>query len=157
MPQRAPAHQAALGLRVLSIALGVFFLFMALDKLPWLGDRGLLTRQLTEWKASAPPPSRWYIDTIALPGSAVFAPLVLGGELAVALALLTGVQVRLAAVAGLFMVVNFHFAMGVMLQYGYLWNAYGPPVLVGLLALVVGGGELPFTVRLRPRASLASP
>jgi uncharacterized membrane protein YphA (DoxX/SURF4 family) len=135
----------------LSLALGVFFLFMALDKLPWLADRGLLAKELTEWKANAPPPSRWYLETIALPGAPFFAPLVLGGEFAVALALLSGVQMRLAAVAGLFMVVNFHFAMGVMLQYAYLWNAYGPPVLGGLLALVVGGSGLPFSVRLRAR------
>jgi uncharacterized membrane protein YphA (DoxX/SURF4 family) len=132
----------------------VFFLFMAMDKLPWLGDRGLLTRELTEWKANAPPPSRWYLETIAIPGSAIFAPLVLGGEFAVAVALLSGVQVRLAAAAGLFMVANFHFAMGVMLQYSYLWNAYGPPVLGGLLALVVGGRGLPLSVRLGARAAM---
>ena len=37
------------------------------------------------------------------------------------------------------MVLNVYFAMGVLLQYGYLWKGYGPPVLGGLLALVVGG------------------
>ena len=26
------------------------------------------------------------------------------------------------------MVLNFHFAMGVLLRYNYLWNGYGPPV-----------------------------
>ncbi|MGH9370914.1 MAG: hypothetical protein ACRD15_05230 [Vicinamibacterales bacterium] len=44
------------------------------------------------------------------------------------------------------MVLNFHFAMGVLLQYSYLWNGYGPPVLGGLLALVIGGARLPFSV-----------
>jgi hypothetical protein len=45
------------------------------------------------------------------------------------------------------MVLNFHVAMGVLLQYSYLWNAYGPPVLGGLLALFIGGSSLPFSLR----------
>ena len=151
MALRTSIGSPAAGLRVLSLALGVFFLFMGLDKIPWLGDPGLLTRQLHDWLANAPPPSRWYIQTIAIPGSAVFAPLVLVGELTVAAALLCGFQVRLAAVAGLFMVLNFHFAMGVLLRFSYLWNGYGPPVLGGLLALAIGGARLPFSVPGRMR------
>ena len=151
MALRTSIGSPAAGLRVLSLALGVFFLFMGLDKLPWLGDPGLLTRQLHGWLENAPAPSRWYIQTIAIPGSAVFAPLVLVGELTVAAALLCGFQVRLAALAGLFMVLNFHFAMGVLLRYSYLWNGYGPPVLGGLLALAIGGARLPFSVHGRMR------
>jgi hypothetical protein len=60
--------------------------------------------------------------------------------------------VRLAAVAGLMMVLNFHFAMGVLLRFSYLWNGYGPPVLGGLLALAIGGARLPFSVPRRTRA-----
>jgi uncharacterized membrane protein YphA (DoxX/SURF4 family) len=146
MALRTSAGSPAAGLRLLSLALGVFFLFMGLDKIAWLGDPGLLTRQLQGWLANAPPPSRWYLQTIAIPGAPVFAPLVLAGELAVAAALLCGFQVRLAALAGLLMVLNFHFAMGVLLRYSYLWNGYGPPVLGGLLALVIGGARLPFTL-----------
>lgn len=144
-----PAHGVAL--RVLSLTLGVFFLFMALDKRAWIGQPELLATQLTGWLQNGPPPSRWYLETVAIPGARLFAPLVLAGELAVALALLLGVYVRPAAVAGIFMVVNFHFAMGVMLSWAYLWNGYGPPVLGGLLALAIGGASLPFSVR-RPRA-----
>ena len=140
-----PTHGVAL--RVLSLALGVFFFFMALDKRTWIGQPDLLATQLTGWLANAPAPSRWYLETIAIPGARMFAPLVLAGEFAVALALLAGVWVRPAAVAGMFMVVNFHFAMGVMLSWAYLWNGYGPPVLGGLLALAIGGASLPFSVR----------
>ena len=151
----ASAHDAAssaIGLRVLSLAMGVFFLFMGLDKIAWLNDPGLLTTQLDGWLPTAPAPSRWYLQTIAIPGAPVFARLVLIGELAVGLALLAGVQVRLAAVAGLFMVMNFHFARGVMLHWAYLWNGYGPPVLGSLLALGIGGGRLPFSIgRVRER------
>jgi uncharacterized membrane protein YphA (DoxX/SURF4 family) len=140
----------ASGLRVLSLALGVFFLFMGLDKLAWLTDAGLLTKQLNEWLETGPAAnyaaSRWYLQTVAIPGAPVFARLVVMGELATGAALLTGFQPRVAALAGLFMVLNFHFAMGVLLQYSYLWNGYGPPVLGGLLALAIGGVHLPFSV-----------
>jgi uncharacterized membrane protein YphA (DoxX/SURF4 family) len=138
------AHGVAL--RILSLALGVFFLFMGLDKLAWVHEPERLSAELTRWMASAPAPSRWYIQTIALPRAPVFAYLVLAGELTVAAALLLGVQVRLAAMVGFFMVVNFHFAMGVMLSWSYLWNGYGPPVLGGLLALAVGGTGLPLAL-----------
>src|SRR5690606_28280944 len=105
-----------------------------------------------------PAASRWYLEAIALPGAPVFAYLVLAGELVVGAALLAGVRTRLAALAGLVMVLNFHFAMGVLLDVSYLWNGYGPPVLGSLLALVVGGGPLPFSLaggraRRRPAAS----
>jgi uncharacterized membrane protein YphA (DoxX/SURF4 family) len=151
MATRTSSGSPSWGLRVLSVALGVFFLFMGLDKVGWLANPDLLSRQLHEWLGHAPAPSRWYLQTIAIPGVPVFARLVLAGELAVAAALLAGFHVRLAALAGLFMVVNFHFAMGVLLQYGYLWNGYGPPVLGGLVALAIGGARLPFSVSSGPR------
>jgi uncharacterized membrane protein YphA (DoxX/SURF4 family) len=150
MTLQSAAGSSATGLRVLSLFLGIFFLFMGLDKLAWLGDPGLLARQLHEWLATSPAPSRWYLRTVAIPGAPVFAYLVLAGELGTGVALLVGFKPRLAALVGLFMVLNFHFAMGVLLQYSYLWNAYGPPVLGGLLALVVGGDRLPFSVGSRP-------
>jgi len=140
------AGSSAAALRVLSLSMGVFFLFMGIDKIAWLGDPGLLTTQLRGWHEAAPAPSRWYLEHVALPGAPVFARLVLAGELAVAAALLTGFKVRLAAVAGLFMVLNFHFAMGVLLRFNYLWNGYGPPVLGSLLALAIGGACLPFSL-----------
>ena len=148
----ATAHghaSTAAALRVLSLSRGVFFLFMAIDKIAWLGDPDLLTTQLRGWHEGAAAPSRWYLDHVALPGAPVFARLVLAGELAVAVALLTGFKVRLAAVAGLFMVLNFHFAMGVLLRFNYLWNGYGPPVLGSLLALAIGGARLPFSITSR--------
>lgn len=146
MTTTSAAGSPAVGMRVLSIALGVFFLFMGLDKIAWLGDPCLLSKQLHEWAKNAPPAREWYLQTIAIPGTPVFARLVLAGELAVGAAFLTGVRVRLAALAGIFMVLNFHFAMGVLLQYSYLWNGYGPPVLGGLLALAIGGARLPLTL-----------
>ena len=147
-----PSH--GLALRILSLALGVFFLFMGLDKVAWWHEPQRLAAELTRWSTSAPPASRWYLHAIAIPGAPVFAYLVLVGELLVASALLLGVFVRVAATVGFLMVVNFHFAMGVMLSWSYLWNGYGPPVLGGLLALAIGGAGLPFTV-VTPRGTAA--
>jgi uncharacterized membrane protein YphA (DoxX/SURF4 family) len=137
---------SASGLRVLSIALGVFLIFMGLDKAEWLMDSGILVSRLQEWRGPAPPMVRWYLDTIAIPGAPVFARLVLVGELATGTALLCGIKVRLAASVSLLMVLNFHFASDVLFHYSYLTNAYGPPVLGGLLALAIGGTRLPFTL-----------
>jgi uncharacterized membrane protein YphA (DoxX/SURF4 family) len=131
---------------VLSVALGVFLVFMGLDKIGWLMDSGLLTQRLQQWRASAPPMSAWYLDTIAIPGAPFFARLVLLAELSAGAALVAGVNVRLAAALSILMVLNFHFAADVLLHYSYLSNAYGPPVLGGLLALAVGGSRLPYSL-----------
>ena len=109
-------------------------------------DSSLLVRRLQEWRESAQPMVRWYLDTIAIPGAPVFARLVLVGELAAGAALLCGIKVRWAASVALLMVLNFHFASDVLFNYSYLTNAYGPPVLGGLLALAIGGTRLPFTL-----------
>jgi uncharacterized membrane protein YphA (DoxX/SURF4 family) len=146
MPTIATAGSPAVGLRVLSVMLGVFLIFMGLDKIGWLIDSGFLTRRLQEWYIAAPPLSRWYLETIAIPGAPLFARLVLFGELAAGAAMLCGVKIRLAAVLSLLMVLNFHFASDVLLHYSYLNNAYGPPVLGGLLALAIGGTRLPFSL-----------
>jgi uncharacterized membrane protein YphA (DoxX/SURF4 family) len=134
-------------LRLLSMATGVFLLFMGLDKIGWFADSGLLLRQLQQWRGSAGPLARWYLDAIALPAVPVFARVVPLAELVAGTALVLGVRVRLAAALALVMVINFHVAADVMFKYEYLRNAYGPPVLGALLALAVGGTRLPFSVQ----------
>lgn len=133
-------------LRLLSVALGVFLIFMGLDKLDWLMNGDILVRRLQEWRGTVRPFARWYLDTIALPGAAVFARVVVIAELAAGVALVLGLKVRLAAALALLMVLNFHVASDVIFQYSYLTNAYGLPVLGGLLAVAAGGTRLPFSV-----------
>ena len=127
--------------------MGVFLVFMGLNKLEWFQDGGLLTQQLHQWRAQAGPLARWYLDTIALPAAPVFARLVPAAELASGAALILGVGVRPVAALALLMVINFHIAADVMFRYEYLWNAYGPPVLGALAALSIGGRQLPFSAR----------
>ena len=133
------------GLRVLSLFMGVFLISMGFGKLGWLTDSGLLTAELQGWWEGAPALSRWYIDTVAIPGAPLFARLVLFGELASGAALVAGFRVRLAAGVALLMVLNFHLTMGVIFHWAYLTNGYGLPVVGGLAALALGARRLPFS------------
>jgi uncharacterized membrane protein YphA (DoxX/SURF4 family) len=137
---------ANVGLRVLSVVMGLFLVFMAIDKIGWLADDEFLTSRLYEWLETARPLNRWYLERIAIPGAPVFARLVMLGELSTGAALVLGFRVRLAATVALLMVLNFHFASDVLLRYSYLINGYGPPVVGSLLALAIGGTRLPFSV-----------
>lgn len=137
----------AWGLTALRLCLGVFFLFEAISKLGWFTSSAVLRSRLTEWAETVPAISRAYITNICLPGAEVFARIVPLGEFSVALAFLLGGYTRLAAILALLMVLNFHFASGVMFEYSYLTNGYGPPVLGGLLALAIGGVGLPLSVK----------
>jgi uncharacterized membrane protein YphA (DoxX/SURF4 family) len=133
-------------LRIVSVALGVFLIFMGLDKIDWLTDDGFLMGRLQEWRDSARPLPRWYLENVALPGAPVLARVIPIAELAAGSALVLGLKVRLAATLALLMVLNFHFASDIIFRYDYLINAYGLPILGGLLALAVGGARLPFSL-----------
>ncbi len=135
------------GLRVLSVIMGVFLILMGSNKFAWLTDSGFLTYELQQWLDIGPVAlSRWYLEQVAMPGAPVFARLVLLGELSTGAALVCGFRVRLAAAVALAMVLNFHFASGIIFTSGYLTNGYGPPVIGSLLALAIAAGRLPLTV-----------
>ena len=134
------------GLRALSFVIGSFLLLMGVDKVEWLTDSEFLVYELNQWLGQAPPTSRWYLETVAIPGAQLFAPLVVLGELVTGASLMFGYRVRLAATMALLMVLNFHFAMGVIFTFAYLTNGFGPPVIGSLLALAIGGGRLPLAV-----------
>jgi uncharacterized membrane protein YphA (DoxX/SURF4 family) len=137
-----------IALRLVSISMGVFLLFMGIGKLFWFTDGGaFLSARLWEWHGAATPASRWYLETIAIPAAAVFARVVPIAEMASGAALLCGAYVRIAAAAALLMILNFHFASDVLLHYSYLTNGYGLPVVGSLLALAVESRRLPFSVR----------
>ena len=141
---KAISHAGAL--RVLSVVMGVFLLFMGLEKIDWLMDSTILARRLQQWHGYVRPLARWYLDQIAIPGAPVFARVVVLAELSAGTALILGIRMRLAASLSLLMVINFHIASDDIFKYGYLSNAYGPPVLGSLLALAIAGARLPFSV-----------
>jgi uncharacterized membrane protein YphA (DoxX/SURF4 family) len=141
------ASPQARGLRVLSVLLGVFFLFEGISKWGWLLDPAPLTNQLYGYLEEANAWNRPYLERVCLPGAPVFARLVLFGELATGVALITGTNARLAAAAAFLMVLNIHFASGLLFQYRFLTNGYGLPVLGGLLALALGAVALPASLK----------
>ena len=144
----ASGGRATLALRILALLLGVFFVFQGLGKLPWLLDSGILAERLQNWLGNAPADSvRWYIETIARPGVPLFARLVPLAELSTGVALVVGFWPRLFAALALAMVANFHFVLGSYFSWEFLNDGAGLPVMGGLLALVIGGGRLPWSVR----------
>jgi uncharacterized membrane protein YphA (DoxX/SURF4 family) len=126
---------------VVRIFLGVFLLFEGMGKIAWLRDSEPLSQTLAEWREEAPPASRFYLDAVAIPGATVFSRLVPLGEMGSGLALLLGAFTRLAALAAVLMVLNFHVASGALFAQDFLTNGYGLPVLGPLLALALGGSS----------------
>lgn len=106
----------AWGLVVLRLCLGVFFLFQALGKVGWFASSSVLRSRFSEWVGNVGPLSRAYLEAVCIPGVEAFARLVPIGEFAVATAFLLGGYTRAAAAMALLMVLNFHFASGVMFQ-----------------------------------------
>lgn len=147
MKPQGRSQTSQVAVRVLAVFLGVFLVFQGLGKLAWFGDSGALSGALQGWLKEAPPPSRWYLETFAIPGVPMFARLVVLGELLAGLALIAGFWTRLAAAAVFLMVLNFHVASGAIFQYRFLTNGFGLPVLGGLLAVAIGGTRLPWVIR----------
>ena len=141
------APPGVLGLRVLAIMLGIFFLGMCSTKLAWFLDSSILLNKFqTIFLPKAPSIVRWYLETVCIPGAPLFARLVPLGELAAGLALIAGFWTRMAATVALLMVLNFHFATSAFWSIDFLRDGTGLPVLGGLLALAINGARLPFSV-----------
>lgn len=141
------ANREATGLVALRVFLGAFFLAESFSKLRWLINSEALSTQLNEWAKNANAWNTWYLHHVALPFLEIFARLVMLGELCLGVALLLGVFTRSAALLGFLMVLNFHFASGAIFHVNFLTNGYGLPVLGGLLALAIGAGRLPWSLR----------
>jgi uncharacterized membrane protein YphA (DoxX/SURF4 family) len=156
LPSQAPIQGAimaidrqATGLTVIRLCLGVFFLFEGIGKIPWLVNASILAGRFNGWLSQAAPgsTSRWYLEHIAIPGTAVFARLVPLGELSAGIALLLGVWTPLAALLAFVMVLNIHVASGALFTSAFLTNGYGLPVLGPTLGLAIGGRRLPFSLK----------
>ncbi len=135
------------GLRALSLFMGLFLILMAGQKVGWLLDSSALIAELEQWRGLTSGSSLRYLEAVCIPYAPIFARIVPLAEFAAGAALMVGFSVRLTAGLALLMVLNFHFASGIMFTWGYLWNGYGPPVIGSLLALTLGGRALPFSLR----------
>ena len=142
----AVAATGSFGLRLLAIAIGVFFLGMFSSKLAWFADSNILLLKFQNiFLPKAPPIVRWYLETVCIPGTPLFARLVPLGELTAGLALIFGFW--MVAVAALLTVLNFHFATSAFWSIDFLRDGTGLPLLGGLLAIAISGRRLPFSVR----------
>jgi uncharacterized membrane protein YphA (DoxX/SURF4 family) len=141
------ANREATGLTALRLFLGLFFLFEGLGKLGWFLHSDSLSRSLAEWSQQGNAWSAWYLREVVIPGKEIFARLVVIGELGAAVGFLLGVFTRPIAMLAFLMVLNFHVASGALFKVGFLTNGYGLPVLGGLLALAIGAGRLPWSLR----------
>ena len=148
----APASQRAgraqgVALRVLAVAVGLFFLFNGLTKIAWLWNDGILAARLDGWLQGATPYPTWFIETIAGPGAPMFARLVPIAELSAGFAFILGIWIRPAAICGLVMVATFHFARGLFQDPEALTDGLVFPVIGALIALAIGGSGLPLSLR----------
>jgi uncharacterized membrane protein YphA (DoxX/SURF4 family) len=137
----------AIALRVLALGLGVFFVAMSMNKVAWLINASLLSDRLVGWVPAASLSVRWYLDTVALPAAPMLARAIPISEFCVGLSFVIGLWIRPAAAIALFLVLNFHFGTGAMYAWEFLRDGTGPPVLAGLVALMIGGRRLPLTIR----------
>ena len=128
-----------LGLVIVRICLGVFFIFSAIGKLRWFTDSSILSGQFALWMHNAAPGSitQLYLQRVAIPGVAVFARLVPLGEFVCGLALLVGFWTPIFALLAFFMVLNYHVATGAIFEMSFLANRSGLPVLGSTLGLAV--------------------
>jgi uncharacterized membrane protein YphA (DoxX/SURF4 family) len=143
----AVAPGAGTALRLLAIGIGIFFIGMCSSKVAWFTNSDILLQKFqTIFLPKAPPIVRWYLETVCIPGTPLFARLVPLGELAAGLALIVGFWTRMTATVAFLMVLNFHFATSAFWSVDYFRDAQGFPLLGGLLALAIAGSRLPFSV-----------
>jgi uncharacterized membrane protein YphA (DoxX/SURF4 family) len=142
-------NRQAIGLTVLRIMIGVFFIFEGLGKLRWFADPSILQDQLGGWHESARAGSliATYLERVAIPGVPIFSRLVPIGEFGCGLALVVGAWTPVFAFLAFFMALNFQFASGALFRYSFLTSGYGLPVLGSTLALTIAGVRLPWSVR----------
>jgi len=130
-----------LGLMVLRICIGVFFVFEGLGKIGWFTDSSILAATFADWSRSAAPGTimHAYLQRIAIPGVAIFARLVPLGEMMCGAALIADFKTPLFGFIAFFMALNFQIASGAVFKYSFLTSGYGLPVLGSTLALALAG------------------
>ena len=140
----------ATGFVVLRVALGDFFIFQAMGKYHWVTDGSILSGQLDLWLQNAAPGSisHSYLQRVALPFAWVFSRLVPLGEVVCGIALVIGFMTPAAAFVAFLMVLNYQIASGTIFEWSFLANRSVMPVLASTLALAIGGGRLPWSLRL---------
>jgi uncharacterized membrane protein YphA (DoxX/SURF4 family) len=143
----AEVESARVALRIATLGIGIFFLFMSLNKISWLANPDVLAQRFERWLPNASWYAQVYLHGVAIPGAPLFARVVPISEFCAAMAMLSGRFTRVTAVAALFMIVNFHLATSSFSSIEFLRDGTGPPMFAALLAVALTKGPLPFSVR----------
>ena len=132
-------------LSLLRICLGVFLIAKGLGKLDFILDSTSLVERLVRWSHNEGlhPLSRSYSQAL-IPGAPILARLVLVGELGGGLALIAGYRTSVVALLAALMVANFHLATGSLFTVEFLTDANGFIAVAALIALALGGRDLPW-------------
>lgn len=138
-----------IGLAILRITIGVFFLFQGIAKIQWFTDSSLLAGKFSDWmQASAPGSvSVQYLERVAVPYTSILARVVPLAEILSGLALIVGLWTPVFAFLAFFMTLNFAVGSGDVFRYRFLTGGDWLPVLGATLALTIGGVRLPLSVR----------
>lgn len=138
-----------IGLAILRIMTGMFFLFQGIAKIRWFTDTSLLAGRFSDWMQASSPGSlsAQYLERFAIPYTSVVARVVPLAEILSGLALIVGVWTPVFACIAFFMTLNVALVSGDIFRYRFLTSGYGLPVLGATLALTIGGVRLPLSVR----------
>lgn len=124
-------------LAILRIAAGLSLLGPGLHKVGWFRHPGL-EQQLASWASHTSNPAVLQYLHLAIPHSALLARVVVLGELGLGSLLVLGFLTPLASALAFLMVLNFHFASGMMLSTQYLLGQNGLVYVLIFLVLVAG-------------------
>lgn len=140
-----------IGLAILRITIGVFFLFQGIAKIQWFTDSSLLAGKFSGWmQASAPGSvSVQYLERFVIPYTGILARVVPLAEILSGLALIVGLWTPVFAFLAFFMTLNVALVSGDIFRYSFLTSGSGLPVLGAALALTIGGVRLPWSFRIK--------
>lgn len=122
-------------LLLLRLVMAALFLHLGIGKLEegWLKTSVPLTQSLTSFEQHASGVHLAYLKTVALPFAGLWSRLMALGETALGISLLLGLLTRLSSAVGIFMVLNFHAATGLLFSIAFFGSPWAALLIAGLL------------------------
>jgi uncharacterized membrane protein YphA (DoxX/SURF4 family) len=127
-------------LALLRIATGVSLLLAGISKLAWFGNPGILEQTLTGFAAHAANPLVAKYVALVQPHYAIFARVVVLGELGLGALLIIGFLTPLASLLAFLMVLQFFFASSQVFTQKWYSGASGLVYTLQFLVIFAGRG-----------------
>jgi uncharacterized membrane protein YphA (DoxX/SURF4 family) len=136
-PKEHTVNPSNIQIFILRLAIAGLFISLGVGKYRegWLTNPAPLEQSLNNFRQHAAGPQLTYLDHVAIPYAGLWSKLMAAGEFAVGASLLLGLLTRLAALGGLFMVVNFHAATGNLFTLNFFGSPWAALLLAGLLVV----------------------